>query len=285
MTAPHRRPAIVRPAPRRLRLTSFAGGLSLSLALLAGCADTPTPPSPGAEDVPSTLPAKPKLKKQPKARIVADAPQTYLTGMSQASADQVWQQSLDLVSEWLLNPAYMQRHQVRSVRELDGLTKLMTPEAAALWRKQAHTALRCYARPYTDCWRDQPKRQLPIEQLVTFMVPLRADRGWDNPMMTPVRIKDALMLSANGQFGVIMPISTKYRLIGQGREYRVASTSVLGLAWTQQDGEWKISQWWRVYRFDREKIKGWRPGEAPPTEAGTPDTAPLPSADATLYPE
>lgn len=267
--------------PRR---TPLAAGLALSLALLAGCADSPPPPPPGAEDVPTTLPAKPKVKKQPKPKIIAEAPQTYLNGMSQASADLVWQQSLDVVSDWLLNPKYMLRHEVRSARELDGLMKLMTPEAAALWRKQTRAAFKCYVKPFPNCWRDQPVRQLPVEQLVTFMPALRPDRGWDNPMLTPVRIEDALLLSANGQFGVIMPISTSYRLIGQGKEYRQRATSVLGLAWAQHEGEWKISQWWRVYRFDKERIRGWRPGEAPPTEPGSTST-PEPTADATLYPE
>ena len=275
-----------RPATRpRSRRTPLAAGLTLSLALLAGCGSSPTPPPPGVDDVPSTLPARPEVKEQPRPTVVAEAPEMYLNGMSQAAADQVWQQSLDVVSDWLLNPKYMLRHQVTSQRELDGLARLMTADAAALWRKQAHAALKCYVKTITNCWRDQQVRQLPVEQLVTFMTTLSSDRGWDNPMMTPVRIEDALLLSDHGQFGVIMPISTNYRLIGQGKEYRVPAKSVLGLAWAQEDGVWKISQWWRVYRVDKEKLKGWRPGQAPPTADASQTAEPEPTADATLYPE
>lgn len=276
MTAPVRRPA------------ALAAGLALMLSLATGCGNDVPPPS-GGEAVPTTLAPKPTAKMQPRPRIVAGSPRMTLSGVSQASGDKVWQQSLDLVSNWLLNPKYMLRHRVE-IDELDGLTRIMTRDAAKRWRRQAHRALGGYVRPDPVWWTRKNKLDLAVFQLVTFNAPLPSDRGWDTPMMTSIRIPDGFMLGQGAAIGVILPVETTFRLIGEGRTYRVPTSSTLGLTWRLEGGTWKLDAWWRTIHTDPEKVKTWQPGEAPPSEAtphksGSSASADQPSADPTLIPD
>ncbi|TCJ30237.1 hypothetical protein [Nocardioides jejuensis] len=275
-----------RPARRR---STLAGGVLLSASLLVGCASTPPPP-PGAEDVSTALPSKPTVKKQPKPEMKADDPRYMLYGVSSATGQEIWQQSLDLVHNWTLNPKYMQRHKVKDVKELDGLAELMTPDAAKRWKQQAHRALKGYVKPYKGWWEKKKDLDVWVNQLVAYNLMIRRDRGWDNPMLTPIKITDGLVAAGHGGIGVIFTINTKFRLMGQGKKYRVPTQSALGLAWVPTSDGWKLDQWWRVYKFNQERLKGWRPGDPPPEDPGNQTSGELealnnPSADATVYPD
>lgn len=267
----------------------LAVGAALTTLVLAGCGSPPPQEPDGADVVPTTLAPKPTVKPQEKPELVVAAPRTLLYGAGQGGADQAWKQAQQFVSDWLFNPALMQKQHVTSVRQLDGITKIMTKKAGARWRKIAHRALRGYVHPYAGWLQERVKLELPIDQLVTFNLMIRPDRGWDNPMMSRITISQGTVLSGGDAIATIMPIQTNLRFIGQGKRYTVASRTAIGLTWRYEDGAWKIDDWWRTYRLDPEKLKGWRPGQAPPVdpapESGAPEDPAAPSADPTLYPE
>lgn len=270
---------------RRTAALALSGVLSASL--LVACAEE-APPRP--DNVPTTLAPKPEREKQKKPKIKVQAPEYMLYGASSATAEQIWQQSVDLVHDWTLNPKYMKRHKVEDIHELDGLAKIMTAEGGERWKKQAHAALKGYVKPYQGWWEEKRELDVWVNQLVAFNLMIRRDRGWDNPMLSPIMIKDGLVVAGKGGLGVIFTVSTKFRLIGQGREYRLPTQSVLGLAWVPTEDGFKLDQWWRVYKLNSEKVKGWRPGEEPPVDPTTSgseidDINKDPSADPTLYPE
>jgi hypothetical protein len=266
------------PARRRTRVGVAAASLLVSASLVAGCATEARTPPP--DDVPTTLAAKPTVKPQPKVTIKAEAPDTVLYGISSATADQIWQQSLDLISDWMLNPKYMQRHKPKSIDELDGLTKLMTEQGAATWRTQTHRALEGYLKPTPEWWEKKVDLDKWVHQLVVYNLTIRRDRGWDNPMLTPVKVSDGLVVTGKGGVGVIMTINTKFRLIGQGKNYRVPTKSVLGLAWVPDGDGWKLAQWWRVYGMGAEHLKGWKPGDPAPDYNGGSETDAINNATA-----
>lgn len=278
-------------APRdpRRRASYAVGALLLSASLLAGCSSSPPPP-PDAEEIP-TLPAKPTAKAQPKPTIQDDAARTeVLNGLSSATADAAWQQSLDLVRNWLYAPKLMQYHPVTKATELDGITKIMTASAGERWRQVTHKALSKRVDTHGRWDNAQLQLEFPIYQLVVWNMRLRSDRGWDNPMLTPVKVTDGFVAYANGQIGCILHISTKYRMIGQGKEYRTPTSSYLGLTWIREDGQLKLNDWWRVGSVSPEFTRGWRPGQAPPAAPITPgaeveEPGGKPTADPSLYPE
>lgn len=276
---------MTRPFLRR----RLAAGAVLTTALVTGCASEVPPEPQGPDVVPTTLAPKPTVKPQEKPELVVATPRTLLYGAGQGSADLVWKQAQEFVSDWLLNPDLMQKQHITSERALDGLTRIMTKEAGARWRKTAHRALRGYVHPYAGWAQEKVELELPVNQLVTFNLLIRSDRGWDNPMMSTIRIDEGSILSGGDAIATIMPIRTRLRFIGQGKRYTVASRTAIGLTWRYEDGAWKIDEWWRTYRLDPEKLRGWRPGQAPPTDPATGGSAPAdpeaPSADPTLYPE
>lgn len=269
------------------RVAALALSAVLSASLLVSCAEEAPP---RADDVPTTLAPKPEREKLKKPKVEAEAPSYMLYGASSAAGEEIWQQSVDLIRKWTLNPKYMRRHKVTSIRELDKLANIMTAEGGARWKKQAHAALKGYVKPYQGWWEEKRELDVWVNQLVAFNLMIRRDRGWDNPMLSPIKITDGLVAAGKGGFGVILTVSTKFRLIGQGRQYRVPTQSVLGLAWVPTEDGYKLDQWWRVYKLDSEKVKGWRPGEEPPVDPTTTgseidDINKDPSADPTLYPE
>lgn len=274
---------------RRRTTTGTAVGALLVAALQAGCAPDSEPIPPGADAVPTTLAPRPTPRPQPSARIRAEQPTYVLGGAGRQSAEVVWNQSLDLIRNWLLNPELMKSHPVREVTELDGLVRLMTPRAGERWQRITHRALRGYVDPYPAWAARRHKDHLAVHQLVAWNLPPRPGRSWDNPMMSPVRITDAHVTSTGQTITAIFRMTTTYRLVGRDVKYDVPTTGIMGLVWMQDDGAWKLDAWWRSGHADRErrhaaKAESASPSAKPSRAPATPGSGaltPVPS----LYPD
>lgn len=272
------------PAAHRVRAGCAALSAVLATSTLGACARGPEPGQPPVESVPRTLAPRPSNSPQPPARLLIDEPTWVLNGYADSSGEAVWRQSTELVSEWLLNPDHMTLHPVTSRTELDGLADLMTDEAAARWKKQAHRAITPYiGLPYKGGkFRRQAEAQ--VGQLVLWnLIPPR-NRGWDNPMLGPVHITEGKVIGAQS-LGVIFRVRTSLRMRGQGKLYKVPYITVLTLIWRRVDGEWKLDDWRRSVRLKAEKeigaehredVLGITQGSGTPSPTASP--TPIPSA-------
>lgn len=266
----------------RRRIGTLSAGALLGLLLTAGCAsETPAPP--GADPVPTTLAPKPHHPQQPPV-VRTLTPQYRLAGLSQASAEQAWEQSVALLPRWTFNPRYMLLHAVTRT-ELDDLAKVMTPDAGRRWKRQAHRALGGYVRATPDWLAHRRTYEARVNQLVTFRVQPPANRGWDNPMIGPLSLTSGAVLGGPQGVTVSLELKTAYRLTGQGGYYRVPLKTRLNLAWVPTSDGWKLDRWWRVYITQPERTR--TPSNAATASEGERprDRTPSVSPGATLYPE
>lgn len=274
----------------RRRATAALTVALLPLGLVACTAEAPDPPP---EPVPTTLSARPTPKPQPKARIEATAPRVITGGgISAGAPDKVWEQALDLVRDWLLNPAYMQRHAIRERDELAGLGRLMTPEARKRWNRTTRRVIEGHLDP-DPTWLDRrAAAEGKVHQLVVWNLKLDASRAWDNPMLGPVQVSEGSVMGADGRLRTILRIRTTYRFVGNGQYHRVPVDSVLGLIWEQHGDAWLLDDWWRTVGYGKEREVDRRRDPAPSTGSSTTPTPDRPTrspggpqVDPTLVPD
>jgi hypothetical protein len=224
----------------------------MALALATGCGGE-APDTSKFDQVPSTLAARPTPRMQPPIELEVSPPVRVLNGYAESSADAVWQKSMDLVSNWVLNPRFVQTHTIRK-DELSGLLPELTGEAEAKWRASIKKAV-----PLWMSTTYRPKRmakaQLEVAQLVLWNTRPPSNRGWDNPMFAPVRVTHGRVIG-NSDMVVMFQFHTAWRWRGGGMQYELPYDSFMMLSWRRVDGDWKLATAARTWTLKPERLVG-----------------------------
>jgi hypothetical protein len=233
--------------------SSIAALAVTALFLVVSCSpETPTNDA-SRDEVPATLAPRPTPRAQPPVKLVITPPAWQLNGYAAGSGRQVWNQSMDLVRDWLLRPALVMQHEVKP-DELDGIARLMVPESAEAWLKVAHRAVEG-RRNLSGTEERRTRAEGAVNQLVFWNVDLASGRGWDNPMFTPAKVTGGQVIGGDN-LTVVFTVDTAARLRGHGLDYEIPYRTALWLVWKKVGNGWKLQTWSRTVSGGKEKLVG-----------------------------
>jgi len=235
-------------------MRSALAALVTTVMLAAGCSDegpsVAYPDGPGTTSE-SARPAPAKLKWKVEEPVFAP----YLGIYTEEDAEVVWDQAVELVKKWHINPRLLQtRHYLP--RELNPVAKFMAPELARQWRSDVRRAIRSIDRggPPTD-----PVPMFNVFSLVVWNLPTPVDGAWRNPMVSKPTLAGAVLpavealrvditVTANfrvdrGTEDALQPYSTVLRLYYRLQEDEDAEEDDEG-EWLLEvyTGNWKLGQ-------------------------------------------
>ena len=192
-------------------MRSALAALVTTVMLAAGCSDegpsVTYPEGPGTTSE-SVSPAPAKLHWKVEEPVFAP----YLGIYAEEDAEQVWNQAVELVKKWHINPRLLQTRRYLP-RELNPVAKVMAPKLARQWRSDVRRAIRSIDRggPPTD-----PVPMFNIFSLVVWNLPTPVDGAWRNPMVSKPTSAGAVLPAIDG-LRVSLQVTANFR-IDRGNE-------------------------------------------------------------------
>jgi hypothetical protein len=218
-------------------MRSALAAVVTTVLLTAGCSDTgpsvsypdvPTPPSETAKTGPAKLHWK----------VSEPEIASYLGSYSQDDADEVWNLAVDLVKKWQINPKLLQARRYQP-REFFPVTKFMTPERAATWRKDVRNAIRGIDLGGEDIDYVALRN---VFSLVVWNLPPPPDGNWGNPMAVKPTIEGGVLPAIDGLL-VAMKVTARFRVDRGVVDGAQPYSSTLQLYFRQpedSDGTWLL---------------------------------------------
>jgi hypothetical protein len=235
-------------------MRSALAALVTTVMLAAGCSDEgpsvtyPDGPGQTSED-PTTAPARLHWK------VGEPVFAPYLGVYTSEDAEVVWNQAVDLVKKWHINPRLLQtRHYLR--RELYPVTRFMAPKLARQWRSDVRRAIQVIDRggPPTD-----PVPLFNVFSLVVWNLPTPADGAWRDPMVSKPTIEGAVLPAVEG-LRVTMKVTANFRIDRGTQDALQPYSTVLQLYYRvhdddeddEDDGKWLLEVYSGKWKLGQE---------------------------------